>query len=109
MLFIYPWASIKDVQGTGEAVNHQKRTTSTSKDEISSLFSIIVGNFALLDPDPVDQCGSGLETLVLGKNIMQTIMLMSKMVHAFFCIERDAGMVANMFFMMYSVKWELYE
>jgi hypothetical protein len=67
MLFTYPRASIKDVKVTGEAFSPQKRTSNTSKVEISSLFSIFVGNFALLDPYPADQCGSVSETLVLGE------------------------------------------
>jgi hypothetical protein len=33
--FTYPYASIKDVQATGEAFSPQKRTSSTSKHEIS--------------------------------------------------------------------------
>jgi hypothetical protein len=47
---------MKDVQATGEAFSPQKRTSSTSKHEISLL--------ALLDPDPADQnqCGSGSTT-----------------------------------------------
>ncbi len=32
--FTYPQAIIKDVQATGEALSPQKRTSSTSKDEI---------------------------------------------------------------------------
>ncbi len=58
--------SIKDPQATGEAFSPQKRTSSTSKDENSLLFSIFFGHFALLDPDPdptaqinADPCGSG--------------------------------------------------
>ncbi len=48
----------------------QKRTSSTSNHEISSLFPILVVNcmiFAILDTDPADQnqCGSGPETLLL--------------------------------------------
>jgi hypothetical protein len=51
---------MKDVQATREAFSHQERTPSTSKHEISSLFSTFAGHFALLDPDPADQnqCGS---------------------------------------------------
>jgi hypothetical protein len=56
-----------DVQATGEAFSPQKRTPSTSKHEISSLFSILVGLFYPLrsDPDPAEQsqCGSGSATL----------------------------------------------
>jgi hypothetical protein len=33
--FIYPWASIKDVQATGEAFSPQKRKSSPSKHKIS--------------------------------------------------------------------------
>ncbi len=32
---------------------------------MKNFFPIIVGNFALLDPDPADKCGSVSETLVL--------------------------------------------
>jgi hypothetical protein len=35
LLFSYPYASINDVQATGEAFSPQKRTSSTSKHEIS--------------------------------------------------------------------------
>jgi hypothetical protein len=47
-----------DVQATGEVLILQKRTSSSSKFEISSLLWV---SFALLDPDPADQyeCGSG--------------------------------------------------
>ncbi len=47
--------SIMDVQATGEALNPQKRTSSTSKHEISSFFKFLWITFALLDPDPADQ------------------------------------------------------
>jgi hypothetical protein len=55
--FTYPLASIKDVQASGELFIPQKRTSSTSKLEISSFLLFIL---ALLDPDPADQneCGS---------------------------------------------------
>jgi hypothetical protein len=36
---------MKDVQATGEAFSHHKRTYSTSKKEIYKLFSIFVGHF----------------------------------------------------------------
>jgi hypothetical protein len=49
--FTYPLASIKDVQATGEAFSPQKRTSSTSKHEISFLY--FSGNF--YPPG----CGSG--------------------------------------------------
>ncbi len=39
---------VKDVQATGEAFSPPKRTSSISKQEISYLFSIFVGNFCLL-------------------------------------------------------------
>jgi hypothetical protein len=42
---------IASVYVIGEAFSHQKRTSSTSKHEISSLFHF-VGHFSLLDPDP---------------------------------------------------------
>jgi hypothetical protein len=57
---------MKDVQATGEAFSPQKRTSSTSKHEISSLFFYICGPPGPdLDPDPSgqNQCGSGSKTL----------------------------------------------
>jgi hypothetical protein len=41
--FTYPYASIKDVKATGEAFSPQKKPSSTSRHEISKLFSIFVG------------------------------------------------------------------
>ncbi len=64
MQFAYPLASIKDSQATGEAFSPQKRTSSTSKDENSVLFSIFWGQFCppgsgsaifYADPDPTAQ------------------------------------------------------
>jgi hypothetical protein len=44
--FTYPYASIKDVQDIKEeAFSFQKRTSSTSKHEISVFFSTFVGHF----------------------------------------------------------------
>jgi hypothetical protein len=43
-------ASIMDVQASGEAFSPQKRTSSTSKHEISSLFPFFEVIFALLEP-----------------------------------------------------------
>jgi hypothetical protein len=48
---------MKDVQATGGAFRHQKRTYSTSEHIISSFFLWVF--FALLDPDPHSQGGSG--------------------------------------------------
>jgi hypothetical protein len=45
MRFTYPWTFIMDVQAAGEAFSPQKKTSSTSKHEISSFFKIFVGNF----------------------------------------------------------------
>jgi hypothetical protein len=46
----------------------QQRTSSTSKHQISSLFSIFAGHSRPLDPDSAladqNQCGSGFETLI---------------------------------------------
>ncbi len=53
----FPWASMKDVQATRKAFSHQERTSSTSKHDISSLFSIFVGNFDVLYPADQNQCG----------------------------------------------------
>ncbi len=46
------WPFIKDVQATGEAFSSQKRTSSTSENEISQHFIFLWVIFALLDPDP---------------------------------------------------------
>jgi outer membrane protein assembly factor BamB len=43
--FTFPLASIKGVQATGEAFSPKKRTSSTSKPEISQLFPNFVGHF----------------------------------------------------------------
>jgi len=43
--FTDPYASINDVQATGEAFSPQKRTWSTSKNEIYELFSMFLGHF----------------------------------------------------------------
>jgi hypothetical protein len=43
--FTCRYASIKDVQATGEAFSPQKKTSSTSKNEIYQLFSIFGGHF----------------------------------------------------------------
>jgi hypothetical protein len=54
-------ASMKDVKAIGKASIRQKKQSSTSKHEISSLFSFFVWvTFTLLYPDPADQnqCGS---------------------------------------------------
>jgi hypothetical protein len=61
-------ASIKDSQATGEAFSPQTKTSSSSKDENSVLFSFFGVIFDLRDPDPTaqineDPCGSGSETL----------------------------------------------
>jgi hypothetical protein len=45
--FTYPWASIKDVQVTEEAVSSQKRISSTSKHEISYFFLLLWVIFAV--------------------------------------------------------------
>jgi hypothetical protein len=51
----------KDVQDTEEAFNPKKRTSSSSKHEISLLFLFFWVIFALPGPDP--DSGSGSETL----------------------------------------------
>ncbi len=56
--FTYPWDSIKDVQVTEEAFSSQKRTSSTSKHEISKFFLLLRVIYALLDPDPDSEYGS---------------------------------------------------
>ncbi len=70
--FTFPMAFIKDAQATGETFIPQKRTSSTSKHEISLLFLLLWVNFALLDPEPdpdpapqiiTEPCGSASETL----------------------------------------------
>ncbi len=55
--FTCPQASVKDVRAI-EAFSPQNRTYSTSKHDISSLFSILVVIFALLVPNPDSGSGS---------------------------------------------------
>jgi hypothetical protein len=43
--FFYPRTSIMDAQATGEAFNPQKRTSSTTNQKNSQIFSIFVGHF----------------------------------------------------------------
>jgi hypothetical protein len=43
--YTYPKASIEVAQATGEAYSPQKRKSSTSKHEISLLFSVFVSQF----------------------------------------------------------------
>jgi hypothetical protein len=58
-------APLKDVQVTKEAFSSQKRISSTSKHEISFYFFLIWwGIFALLDPDPDSENGSGSTDLI---------------------------------------------
>jgi hypothetical protein len=52
----YPQAFIKYVQVTEEACSSQKRPSNTSKHEFFLLLWVI---FALLDPDPDSEYGSG--------------------------------------------------
>jgi hypothetical protein len=49
---------MKDFQATEEAFSPQRRTSSTSKHEISKLFLLFGVTFALLDPDPDSESGS---------------------------------------------------
>jgi hypothetical protein len=58
--FTYPWASVKYVQDTGQAFSPRKRTSSTSKLGISSLF-LFCGSFlpSFPDADPHWECESG--------------------------------------------------
>jgi hypothetical protein len=58
--FTYPYASIKDVQATGEAFSPQKRTSSNSKNKISNFFLCLWVIFALVDPDPDTDPGTPL-------------------------------------------------
>ncbi len=64
--FTYPQASIKDVQATGEAFSPQKRPSSTSKHEISKLFSVLWVIFSswiqIRNSDP--EFGSGFTDLI---------------------------------------------
>ncbi len=57
--FTYPWASIKDVQATGETFSTQKRTSSTSKHEFFKLLSNFVGHFCPLGSGSSDLIESG--------------------------------------------------
>ncbi len=50
---------IKDIQATGGALSPEKRTSSISKLEISSIFLFLWVIFALLDPDPHSHYRSG--------------------------------------------------
>jgi hypothetical protein len=59
LYFTYPWASIKDVPATGEVFISQKRTSSNSKLEFSSLLWIRIQP-TKMNADP---CGSGSTTL----------------------------------------------
>ncbi len=63
--FNYPQASIEDIQATGIAFSPRKRTSSTLKLEISSLFSIYVGHFCSSGPMRVRKSAS--EKLVISK------------------------------------------
>jgi hypothetical protein len=56
--FTYLYASIKDIEATGEVFIPQKRTSRISKLEISAFFGV---SFARLEPDPdsKNECGSG--------------------------------------------------
>jgi hypothetical protein len=49
--FTYPYASIKDVQSTGEAFSPQKRTSNTSEWNVLTFFYFRGSSFALLDSD----------------------------------------------------------
>jgi hypothetical protein len=62
--FTYAQGSIKDVQVAKEAFSSQKRTSSTSKHEISYFFLLLWAIFALLDPDPDSEYGSGSTDLI---------------------------------------------
>jgi hypothetical protein len=61
--FTYPEAALQDVQAGAEAFSPQKRTSSTSKNEIFYLFLWIL--FALIDPDRDLQSGSGSQPKTL--------------------------------------------
>ncbi len=99
MQFTYPKGHHK---GRPSYNSHQKRTSSTWKHEISSLFSIFMGLFGPLnpDPDPTDQyqCGSGSDTLLPGiasylifnlPNIVYCRFLMSCLYYSGLLISRD--------------------
>ncbi len=72
--FPYPSVSIKDIQAPREAFGPQKRTSSTSKHEISKFFSTLVGHFCLPGSGSgytnltESKSGSGSETLILAAN-----------------------------------------
>jgi hypothetical protein len=55
---------IKNVQATEEAFSPQKRTSSTSKHEISNFYLFLKVIFALLDLDPDFETGSGSTDLI---------------------------------------------
>ncbi len=52
-------AHYQEMEGAHKRRTTQKRTSSTSKNLNSLLFSIFVGHFCLLDPDLHSKCGSG--------------------------------------------------
>jgi hypothetical protein len=64
LLFIYPLASMQDVQARGETSSLQKRTSSTSKHEISLLFFLIRIHIPNADPeqDPAGQKSMWIHT-----------------------------------------------
>jgi hypothetical protein len=72
--FTYPYASIIDVKATGEALSPQKRTSSSSKQEISVLFFFLWVIFALLDPDTDSETltGTAFKFSVLWKYFSQS-------------------------------------
>jgi hypothetical protein len=60
-----------DIQATGKVFSPQRRTSSISKHQISSLFSILVGHFCSPRPDSADQNQCGSATLVTKMTISQ--------------------------------------
>jgi hypothetical protein len=67
--FTYSYSFTKDVQDTGEAFTLQKRKSRTSKHEILNFFIFCGSFFALLDPDPDPEFGSGSTDLMIESGI----------------------------------------
>jgi len=62
--FTHPKASIKDVQVTKKHSALKREHPALQNMKYLNFFSTFVGHYALLDPDPDSEYGSGSETLV---------------------------------------------
>jgi hypothetical protein len=66
-IFTYPWASIENVLVTEEAFSPKKRSSRTSKHEISKCFILLWVIFALLD-----RSGYGSSDLIESETLEET-------------------------------------